>query len=159
MTIPQPHDIVVMPDRGAIYSAYNSWVKKYAPSYATEYRTQCYTNYYTDSPDVLSVICMAPHSKEQPKLLYLCRSLLTDKLILVGAADTQLKDTPFDSGNKAIREILNTDVVNRLYDVIVTSLYPATYTTLSIEKITQIKDAIKSLFKEFNITCKEDKQC
>lgn len=157
MTIPQPHDIVVMPERGNAYTTYNAWVEKNASAYATEYRTQCFTDYFTDSPDVLSVICMAPHSKENPIVLCLCRSLLTDKLILVGAADTQLKDTPFDSANNAIRDMLNTDVVNRIYDVIVTSLYPATYTTLSIEKITQIKDAIKSLFKEFNITCKEDK--
>lgn len=152
----QPHDIVVMPDRGNAYSTYNTWVEKYASAYAAEYRTQCFTDYFTDSPDVLSVICMAPHSKENPITLCLCRSLLTDKLILVGAADIQLKDTPFDSGNKAIREMLNTDVINRIYDIIVTSLYPATYTTLSIEKITQIKDAIRSLFDEFNITRKED---
>lgn len=152
----QPHDIVVMPDRGNIYSTYNTWVEKYASSYATEYKTQCFTDYFTDSPDVLSVICMAPHSKENPITLCLCRSLLTDKLILVGAADTQLEGTSFDSANKAIHEMLNTDTIKRIYDIIVTSLYPATYTTLSIEKITQIKDAIKSLFKEFNITCKED---
>ena len=157
MTIPQPHDIVVMPDRGNAYTTYNAWVEKYASAYAAEYRTQCYTNYFTDEPDVLSVICMAPHSKENPILLCLCRSLLTDKLILVGAANTQQEGTPFDSGNKAIREMLNTDVVNRIYGIIATSLYPATYTTLSLEKITQIKDAIRSLFKEFNITCKEDK--
>lgn len=157
MTIPQPHDIVVMPDRGDAYSTYNAWVEKYASAYAAEYKTQCYTNYFTDIPDVLSVICMAPHSKENPITLCLCRSLLTDKLILVGVKDIRLENTPFDSGNKAIREMLNTDVVNRIYDVIVHSLYPATYTTLSFEKITGIKDAIRSLFEEFNITCKEDK--
>lgn len=157
MTIPQPHDIVVMPDRGNVYSTYNAWVEKNAPSYLAEYDTQCYNNYFTDSPDVLSVICMAPHSKENPITLCLCRSLLTDKLILVGAADTQLEGTLFDSGNKAIREMLNTDVVNRIYDVIVHSIYPATYATLSLEKITGIKDAISSLFEEFNITRKEDK--
>jgi hypothetical protein len=153
----QPHDIVVMPERGNAYTTYNTWVEKNAPSYLTEYETQCYTNYFKDSLDVLSVICMAPHSTENPITLCLCRSLLTDKLILVGAADTQLEGTQFDSGNKVIREMLNTDVVNRIYDIIVTSLYPATYTTLSLEKITQIKDAISSLFDEFNITCKEDK--
>ena len=157
MTIPQPHDIVVMPERGNAYTTYNTWVEKYASSYVTEYETQCYTNYFTDSPDVLSVICMAPHSTENPILLCLCRSLLNDKLILVGAADTQLKDTPFDSANKAIREMLNTDTINRIYDIIVHRLYPATYTTLSLEKITGIKDAISSLFDEFNITRKEDK--
>ena len=156
MTIPQPHNIVVMPDRGNAYTTYNAWVEKYASSYAEEYETQCYNNYFTDVPDVLSVICMAPHSEENPITLCLCRSLLTDKLILVGAKDIQKDYTSFDSGNKAIREMLNTDVVNRIYDIIATSLYPATYTTLSIEKITQIKDTIRSLFKEFNITCKED---
>lgn len=153
----QPHDIVVMPDRGNAYTTYNAWVEKNAPSYATEYETQCYTNYFTDSPDLLSIICIAPHSKENPVLLCLCRSLLTDKLILVGAADTQLEGTPFDSANNSIREMLNTDVVNRIYNIIVPSLYPATYTTISFEKITGIKDAISSLFDEFNITCKEDK--
>lgn len=155
----QPHDIVVMPDRGNTYSTYNAWVKKNAPSYATEYETQSFTGYFTDIPDVLSVICMAPHSKENPITLCLCRSLLNDKLILVGAADIQLKGTLFDSGNKVIREMLNTDTINRIYDIIVHRLYPATYTTLSLEKITQIKDAISSLFDEFNITRKEDKQC
>ena len=153
----QPHDIVVMPDRDNAYSTYNAWVEKNAPAYAAEYKTQCYTNYFTDSPDVLSVICIAPHSTENPILLCLCRSLLNDKLILVGAADIQLKDTPFDSCNKAIREMLNTDVLNRIYDIIVHRLYPATYTTLSFEKITGIKDAISSLFDEFNITRKEYK--
>ena len=146
-----------MPDRDDIYSTYYSWVKKNAPSYATEYEEQSYSGYYTDSPDVLSVICIAPHSKEQPKLLYLCRSLLNDKLILVNASDTEHEDTPFDSGNKAIREMLNTDVVNRIYGIIAPRLYPATYTTLSFEKITEIKDTIRSLFDEFNITRKEDK--
>lgn len=153
----QPHDIVVMPDRGNAYTIYNAWVEKNAPSYAAEYRTQCYTNYFTDRQDVLSVICMAPHSKENPITLCLCRSLLNDKLILVGAADIQREGTPFDSGNNAIREMLNTDVVNRIYNIIVPSLYPATYTTLSFEKTTEIKDAISSLFDEFNITHKEDK--
>lgn len=153
----QPHDIVVMPDRGNAYTTYNVWVEKNAPSYAAEYRTQCYTNYFTDSPDLLSVICIAPHSKENPITLCLCRSLLTDRLILVGASDIQREGTPFDSGNKAIREMLNIDVINRIYDVIAHRLYPATYTTLSLEKITGIKDAIRSLFEEFNITCKEDK--
>lgn len=157
MTIPQPHDIVVMPDRGNAYTTYNAWVEKNAPSYATEYDTQCYTNYFTESPDLLSVICIAPHSKENPVLLCLCRSLLTDKLILVGASDTQRDGTPFDSANNAIREMLNTDVVNRIYGIIAPSLYPATYTTLSFEKITEIKDAISRLFEEFNITRKEDK--
>lgn len=157
MTIPQPHDIVVMHDRDNAYSTYNAWVEKNAPAYATEYETQSYSGYYTDSPDLLSVICMAPHSKENPITLCLCRSLLTDKLILVGAADTQRDGTPFDSANDAIREMLNTDVVNRIYDIIAHRLYPATYTTLSFEKITQIKDAIRSLFEEFNITFKEDK--
>lgn len=157
MTIPQPHDIVVMPDRGNAYTTYNAWVEKYAPAYAAEYRTQCYTNHFTDEPDVLSVICIAPHSKEYPVLLCLCRSLLTDKLILVGAADTQREGTSFDSANKAIREMLNTDAINRIYDIITPRLYPATYTTLSFEKITEIKDTIRSLFDEFNITRKEDK--
>ncbi len=157
MTIPQPHDIVVMPDRGNAYTTYNAWVEKYAPAYAAEYKTQCFTGYFTDSPDVLSVICMAPHSTENPILLCLCRSLLTDKLILVGAADTQREGTSFDSANKAIREVLNTDAINRIYGIIAPRLYPATYTTLSFEKITEIKEAISCLFKEFNITRKEDK--
>lgn len=152
----QPHDIVVMRKRDSAYTTYNAWVETNAPSYATEYKTQCYDNYSTDSSDVLSVICMAPHSTENPVVLCLCRSLLTDRLILVGAADTQREGTPFDSGNKAIREMLNADLLNRIYDLIVPCLYPATYSKLSREKITDIKEGIRYLFKEFNITRKED---
>ena len=154
MTIPQPHDIVVMPDRGNAYTTYNAWVEKNAPSHLTEYKTQCYNNYFIDSPDVLSVICMAPHSTENPILLCLCRSLLTDKLILVGAADTQQEGTSFDSANKAIQEMLNTDVVNRIYDIITPHLCSSSYPTF--EKENEIKAAIKCLFDEFNITRKED---
>lgn len=150
----QPHDIVVMPDRGDAYTTYNAWVETNAPSHLTEYKTQGYAGYFTDSPDVLSVICIAPHSMEQPKLLCLCRSLLTDKLILVGAADTEQEDTPFGSYNKAIREMLNTDVINRIYDIIVPRLCAGSYPTTEQEK--EIKDAISSLFGEFNITRKED---
>lgn len=152
----QPHDIIVMPDRDDAYTTYNAWVETNAPSHLTEYKTQGYAGYFTGSPDVLSVICIAPHSKENPILLCLCRSLLTDKLILVGAADTQLKDTPFDTCNKAIREMLNTDVINRVYDIIVPCLYPATYSKLSLEKITDIKEGIRYLFNEFSITRRED---
>lgn len=152
----QPHDIVVMPDRDDIYSTYNAWVETNAPSHLTEYKTQGYDGYFTDSPDVLSVICMAPHSTKNPIVLCLCRSLLTDKLILVKAADTELEDTPFGSYNKAIREMLNTDLLNRIYDLIVPCLYPDTYSKLSREKVTDIKEGIRYLFKEFNITRKED---
>lgn len=154
MTIPQPHDIVVMPDRGNAYTTYNTWIETNAPSYLTEYKTQSYSGYFIDSPDVLSVICMAPHSTENPILLCLCRSLLTDKLILVGAADTQQEGTSFDSANKTIRKMLNTDVVNRIYDIITPHLCSSSYPTS--EKEVEIKDAIKSLFDEFNITRKED---
>lgn len=157
MTIPQPHDIVVMPDRGNAYTTYNAWVEKNASAYAAEYKTQCFTGYFTDSPDVLSVICMAPHSTENPILLCLCRSLLTDNLILVGAADTQREGTSFDSANKAIREMLNTDAINRIYDIITPRLYPSDYPSLSPDKKAEIKEAISYLFDEFNITRKEDK--
>lgn len=150
----QPHDIVIMPDRGDAYTTYNAWVETNAPSHLTEYKTQSYSGYFTDSPDVLSVICIAPHSKEQPKLLYLCRSLLTDKLLLVNAADTELEDTPFGSYNKTIREMLNTEVIDRIYDIITPRLCAGSYPTT--EQANEIKASISSLFEEFNITRKED---
>lgn len=153
----QPHDIIVMPNRRSLYSTYNEWVETNAPSYATEYKTQSYSGYFTDVPDVLSVICVAPHSKEQPKLLCLCRSLLADKLILVGAADTKHEDTPFDSCNKTIREMLHTEVIDRIYDTIIPRICAGSYPTP--EQANEIKAAISSLFGEFNITRKEYKQC
>lgn len=150
----QPHDIVVMPDRDDVYTIYNAWVETNAPSYLTEYKTQGYDGYFTDSPDVLSVIRIAPHSTENPIALCLCRSLLTDKLILVKAADTELEDRPFGSYNKAIREMLNIDTINRIYDIIIPRLCAGSYPTSKQEN--DIKEGISYLFKEFNITRKED---
>lgn len=150
----QPRDIIVMPDRGSIYSTYTEWVQNNAPAYITEYRMQSYDGYYTDDCDVLSVICIAPHSKPRPELLCLCRSLLTDKLILVGAADTTLEDTRIAPCNKAIREMLNDQKVDRIYDIIVPRLCPGAYPTPKQED--EIRATIRELFKEFNITYKEE---
>lgn len=154
MTKIQPRDIVVMPDRDDIYSTYTKWVETNAPAYITEYKMQSYKDYFTDDCDVLSVIRIAPHSKENPITLCLCRSLLTDKLILVGAADTTCEDTRFTTCNKAIREMLKTEIIDYIYDSIVYRLCPGAYPTS--EQTNEIKDTIRSLFDKFNITPKED---
>lgn len=149
----QPHDIVVMAERGSIYSTYNEWIETNAPAYKEEYKTQRYDGYFTGSCDVLSVLCIAPHSKENPIPLYLCRSLLTDKLILVGVADVELEDTPFTPCTKTLRKMLNYEIAQHICDVIARCLYPDAYP----EYMDKIESAVNKVLDKYNITPKEDK--
>lgn len=149
----QPHDVVVMSDRANTYTSYNAWVETNAPKYLAEYKMQSYEKYFTDDSDVLSVLCIAPHSKKEPKILCLCRSLLNDKLILVAADDVALESTPFTPCSKIIRRMLNSVQSIRIYDIIVSNLCPD---IPGYEQKTKIETAINCMFDEFNITPKED---
>lgn len=149
----QPHDVVVMSDRGYTYTSYNEWIETNAPKYLAEYETQDYVGYFTDDSDVLSVLCIAPHSKENPITLCLCRSLLNDKLILVAADNVALEGTPFTPCSKIIRKMLNTVTSNHMYDIIASNLCIGIPAPGQEDKI---KVAIDALLNAFNITPKED---
>lgn len=149
----QPHDVVVMSERGSTYTTYTEWIETNAPKYLTEYKTQGYAGYFTDDSDVLSVLCIAPHSKTNPIPLCLCRSLLNDKLILVGADDVALEGTPFTPCSKIIRKMLNTVTSNHMYDIIASNLCIGIPAPGQEDKI---KVTIDALFNAFNITPKED---
>ncbi len=154
------HTIVTLQDRAKTYTTYTDWVRKHAERYFDEYYRTDYRNYFNNEPDILAVLCSGIHSKENPITLCLCRSLTTDKLILVGAADITIENRQFANCNKAIYKILNTSKVNHIYDILVPRLYPATYSKLSDEMITDIRESIQALFDKFNISYKEeDLQC
>nr|DAD77465.1 MAG TPA: hypothetical protein [Podoviridae sp. ctaNW81] len=128
------HTIVTLSHRDRIYTTYTDWVRKHAECYFNEYYCTDYSNYFNKEPDILTVLCSGIHSQENPITLCLCRSLTTDRLVLVGAENITY--------NKLSKEIYAVIEASSLYNIF----------TILQEKLpnvddNQLQDVAKALYK------------
>ena len=128
------HTIVTLQDRGNTYTTYTDWVREHAERYFDEYNRTDYTGYFNHEPDILTVLCSGIHSQENPFTLCLCRSLTTDRLVLVGAESITY--------NKFSKEIYAVLEASSLYNIF----------TILQEKLpgvddNQLQDVAKELYK------------
>lgn len=128
------HTIVTLSDRGYIYTTYTDWVRKHAERYFDEYNRTNYTGYFNHEPDILAVLCSGIHSQENPIPLCLCRSLTTDRLVLVAADNITY--------NKFSKEIYAVLEASSLYNI-----FTILQETLPDVDDKQLQDVAKALFK------------
>lgn len=128
------HTIVTLQDRGYTYTTYTDWVRKHANHYFNEYISTNYTGYFNHEPDILAVLCSGIHSQENPITLCLCRSLTTDRLVLVGA-----ENITYNLFSKKIYAVLEASSLYNIFTILHEKLP-------DVDK-TQLQDVAKTLFK------------
>ena len=128
------HTIVTLYDKRQLYSVYTDWVRIHAERYLSEYNNTRYNDYFDKEPDILTILCKGLHSTEDNSMLCLCRSLTTDKLILVKEAALS-----YNTFSKEIYAVLK---ASQLYNI-----FAILQKNLPDVEDTQLQDAAKALYK------------